>query len=138
MHGPEHDHAPVLLYLHGEPGFAEHFFAAQLKRAWHGMFTQVHWDKRGIVEYLNRCYETSQVVPLGYSWGSVRRVNTLSPILRKEEIGHVHRANALVPPLGKGVGTQDVFRIAVLHIQQVVVLAPLCTFIFNHARHLHV
>lgn len=96
LHGPEHRGAPVLLFLHGGPGYPEHFFALQLERAWQGMFTQLHWDQRGagmtlarngrdahprsidqmvddlhgIVEHLKRSYEVPKVVLLGHSWGS--------------------------------------------------------------------
>ncbi|OUO91798.1 hypothetical protein B5F40_02910 [Gordonibacter sp. An230] len=97
LHGPEHRGAPVLLLLHGGPGYPERFFALQLERAWRGMFTQVHWDQRGagltlsrngsdahprsidqmvddlhgIVEHLKLSYEVPKVVLLGHSWGSV-------------------------------------------------------------------
>lgn len=97
LHGPEHRDAPILLYLHGGPGFPEHFHALQLERAWNGLFTQVHWDQRGagmtlacndrtatpqsidqmtddlhsIVEHLKRRYETPRIVILGHSWGSI-------------------------------------------------------------------
>lgn len=96
LHGPTHPGAPILVFLHGGPGYPEHFFALQLERAWNGMFTQVHWDQRGagmtlvrngraayprsinqmvddlhgIVEHLKRAYRTSRVVILGHSWGS--------------------------------------------------------------------
>lgn len=96
LHGPRHADCPVLLFLHGGPGFPEHFFAMRLERAWHGMFTQVHWDQRGagitlarnghaayprsidqmvddlhgIVEHLKRRYSIEKLAILGHSWGS--------------------------------------------------------------------
>lgn len=96
LHGPRHERAPVLLFLHGGPGFPEHFFAMQLERAWLHMFTQVQWDQRGagmtlarngraaypqsidqmlddlhgIVEHLKRRYGIEKLAILGHSWGS--------------------------------------------------------------------
>ena len=97
LHGPRHGNAPVLLFLHGGPGFAERYFALKLERAWRGLFTQVHWDQRGagmtlarngraahpqsidqmvgdlhgIVGHLKRRYAVDKLVILGHSWGSV-------------------------------------------------------------------
>lgn len=97
LHYPKHPETPVLLYLHGGPGFAESTFAYLLNQEWGDLFTQVHWDQRGagktlgrnkggsnpksisqmlddlheVIAYLKRVYQTEKIVLLGHSWGSV-------------------------------------------------------------------
>lgn len=97
LHYPKALDSPVLLYLHGGPGSIESLFAYELDEAWGDLFTQVHWDQRGagktlcrngkngrpetveqmsddlhtIIGYLQKKYQTSRIVLLGHSWGSV-------------------------------------------------------------------
>lgn len=46
LHYKKKDGAPVLLFLHGGPGFFEHLMAYKLDEAWGDCVTQVHWDQR--------------------------------------------------------------------------------------------
>ena len=97
LHYPKAPDAPILLYLHGGPGSIESLFAYELDEAWGDLFNQVHWDQRGagktlcrnrkngwpetveqmsddlhgIIGYLQEKYQTSRIVLLGHSWGSV-------------------------------------------------------------------
>lgn len=86
---------PVMLFLHGGPGFAESLFAHAFQEKWEEIFTVVHWDQRGAgktltrnpniyptidsmledlydtVQYLKKKYNKQKVIILGHSWGSV-------------------------------------------------------------------
>lgn len=97
LHYKSSIHSPVLLYLHGDPGGSEAFFAYELKKYWKGLFTVVHWDQRGtgktflknpsskialtidlllddlleLIHYLQEKYHQKKIALLGHSWGSV-------------------------------------------------------------------
>lgn len=98
LHHPKSPGTPVLLYLHGGPGFAESLLAYLLDEVWQDLFTQVHWDQRGagktlqknkaannspksisqmlddlhdVVEHLKQEYQAEKIVILGHSWGSI-------------------------------------------------------------------
>ena len=46
LHYPQ-ENKPVLLFLHGGPGAAEHLMAYKLNPYFSEIVTQVHWDQRG-------------------------------------------------------------------------------------------
>ena len=95
LHYRKKDKAPVLLYLHGGPGFFEHLMAYELDKAWGDCVTQVHWDQRGcgrtwtknkkkpvnmmqmlsdldaVVLCLKEKYQVEKIILLGHSWGSI-------------------------------------------------------------------
>lgn len=97
LHYTKASDAPVLLYLHGDPGSLESLFAYELDEIWVDMFTYVYWDQRGadktlrrnnkagvpetveqmldhlhgIIGHLRRKYQIDKVVILGHSWGSL-------------------------------------------------------------------
>lgn len=97
LHYSKSPGTPVLLYLHGGPGFSESLFAYMLDKSWGDMFTHVQWDQRGagktlqrnkgknnpesisqmiddlhgVVQHLKQKYQTKKIVLLGHSWGSV-------------------------------------------------------------------
>ena len=95
LHYKKKDGAPVLLFLHGGPGFFEHLMAYKLDEAWGDCVTQVHWDQRGagrtwaknkavpknmeqmfsdleaVVLYLKEKYQVDKIILLGHSWGSI-------------------------------------------------------------------
>ncbi len=93
-----HREAPILLFLHGGPGFTSipnsYLYTAQ----WQEYFTVVQWDQRGagktfgrnpdlpaasmtiermladaeeVVVYLQRTYGRRRIVLVGHSWGSI-------------------------------------------------------------------
>ncbi len=86
---------PVLLFLHGGPGWAQSLFTTTFQEKWEEIYTVVHWDQRGagktltknprerptmeillqdlfeIVQYLKKKYSQDKIVLLGHSWGSV-------------------------------------------------------------------
>lgn len=94
-----HRDAPILLFLHGGPGFVMSPVAYRYTDTWEEFFTVVHWDQRGagrthaandaaavtptltmprmiadaeeVVTYLRRTYHRDRIVLLGHSWGSV-------------------------------------------------------------------
>ncbi|WP_242108388.1 alpha/beta fold hydrolase [Luteimonas aquatica] len=94
-----HRDAPMLLFLHGGPGFAMSPVAYRYTDAWEEYFTVVHWDQRGagrtyaandaaavtptlsvprmiadaeeVVAWLRRTYGRERIAVLGHSWGSV-------------------------------------------------------------------
>ncbi|MDR3053178.1 MAG: alpha/beta hydrolase [Coriobacteriales bacterium] len=90
--------APVLLLVHGGPGFSESFMGYRLKAQWEDLFNLVFWDQRGcgkslaastkpitypiaineimsdmqaVVEHLKKRYGVEKIAVLGHSWGSV-------------------------------------------------------------------
>jgi pimeloyl-ACP methyl ester carboxylesterase len=90
--------APVLLFVHGGPGFSQSFMGYQLKKQWGDMATLVFWDQRGcgkslaaspwpvpysitiddmkhdikaVVDHLKERYHTQRVIVMGHSWGTV-------------------------------------------------------------------
>lgn len=86
---------PVMLFLHGGPGFAESTLSYIFQAKWEKIFTVVHWDQRGagktltknpgecitidlmlkdlfeIVQYLKRKYSKQKIIIFGHSWGTV-------------------------------------------------------------------
>ena len=94
----EHRGAPVLLMVHGGPGFAMAPFAPVF-RSWEQDFTVVQWDQRdagrtfsrngpqpisvaevtadgiAVTEYLHRRLPGAKIIVLGHSWGSVIALN---------------------------------------------------------------
>ncbi|ALN60985.1 alpha/beta hydrolase fold family protein [Lysobacter antibioticus] len=90
---------PVLLMLHGGPGFVEMPFSWYFQRGWEDYFTVVQWDQRGagktyllndpakleptmtrermvedteeMVAWLRREFGKDKIFVLGHSWGSV-------------------------------------------------------------------
>ncbi|OPJ55479.1 alpha/beta fold hydrolase [Clostridium oryzae] len=86
---------PVMLFLHGGPGFAESTLSYIFQEKWEEIFTVVHWDQRGagktltknpdecitidlmlkdlfeIVQYLKRKYNKQKIIIFGHSWGTV-------------------------------------------------------------------
>ena len=88
---------PVLLYIHGGPGFPMIGFMDAVQRPWEDYFTVVHWDQRQtgksyysaddennplsfdrfvkdteeVVQYLREHLEKDKLFILGHSWGSV-------------------------------------------------------------------
>lgn len=108
LHYKKKEGAPVLLFLHGGPGFFEHLMAYELDKAWGDCVTQVHWDQRGsgrtwaksktkptnmkqmlsdldaVVLYLKEKYQVEKIILLGHSWGSI-----LGSVYAKEHPEHV-------------------------------------------------
>ncbi len=96
LHYPQ-ENKPVLLFLHGGPGGAEHLLAHYLNPHFREIVTQVHWDQRGagktlarnkqnglpqsieqmvedlhqVVGHLQKVYHTQKVILLGHSFGSI-------------------------------------------------------------------
>lgn len=95
LHYPQ-ENKPVLLFLHGGPGGAEHLLAHYVEPYFQEIVTQVHWDQRGagktflknkqnkpqsveqmledlhqVVKHLQKVYHVQKVVLLGHSFGSV-------------------------------------------------------------------
>lgn len=92
--GTKYDN-PVMLFLHGGPGFAESTLSYIFQKRWEEIFTVVHWDQRGagktliknpnecttidlmikdlfeIVQYLKRKYNKQKIILFGHSWGTV-------------------------------------------------------------------
>jgi len=88
---------PVLLYLHGGPGYPLIGFMDAIQRPWEDYFTVVHWDQRQVgksyypaddnnapltiqqmlddadevIQYLRDHLEQDKLFVLGHSWGSV-------------------------------------------------------------------
>lgn len=89
---------PVILFLHGGPGFTAIPYFQRVMRPWEREYTIVHWDQRGagksyarngradqpkptldelvgdgieVAEYSRRRLGKSKVILIGYSWGSV-------------------------------------------------------------------
>jgi len=88
---------PVLLYLHGGPGFPMIGIMDAIQRPWEDYFTIVHWDQRQtgksyypsndetnpltvqrmiedaeeVLQYLRRHLNQDKLFVLGHSWGSV-------------------------------------------------------------------
>ncbi|MDR2586941.1 MAG: alpha/beta hydrolase [Coriobacteriales bacterium] len=98
LHIPAAEPAPVLLFVHGGPGFSQSFLGYWLKKWWKEMVTLVFWDQRGcgkslaasakpvtypitvddvkrdmkaVVDHLKQRYNTQKIVVMGHSWGSV-------------------------------------------------------------------
>lgn len=95
LHSGTNYNNPVLLFLHGGPGFAESLFAHAFQEKWEEIFTVVYWDQRcagktltrnpniyptidsmledlyETVQYLKKKYNKQNVIILGHSWGSV-------------------------------------------------------------------
>jgi pimeloyl-ACP methyl ester carboxylesterase len=93
--------SPVLLFVHGGPGFSQSFMGYQMKQWWGDLFSLVFWDQRGcgkslaaaggvagagaypittdailrdmkaVVEHLKTTYAVEKVVVMGHSWGSI-------------------------------------------------------------------
>ncbi|MDR3037622.1 MAG: alpha/beta hydrolase [Coriobacteriales bacterium] len=90
--------APVLLLVHGGPGFSESFMGYRLKALWGDLFNLVFWDQRGcgkslaastkpvaypitinevmsdmhaVVRHLKKRYRVKRIAMLGHSWGSI-------------------------------------------------------------------
>lgn len=89
---------PVLLYLHGGPGFSVMASSWYFSRGWEEYFTVVHWDQRGagktyvtndpekirptmtkermvkdteeVITWLRREFGKERIFVLGHSWGS--------------------------------------------------------------------
>ncbi|WP_434305018.1 alpha/beta fold hydrolase [Clostridium botulinum] len=92
--GTKYDN-PIMLFLHGGPGFAESTLSHIFQEKWEKIFTVVHWDQRGagktftknpdeyptidlmlkdlfeIVQYLKRKYNKQKIIIFGHSWGTV-------------------------------------------------------------------
>lgn len=92
--GTKYDN-PVMLFLHGGPGFAESTLSYIFQKKWEEIFTVVHWDQRGagktltknpnecttidlmikdlfkIVQYLKKKYNKQKIIIFGHSWGTV-------------------------------------------------------------------
>jgi len=98
---------PVVLFLHGGPGFTMLPFAYQATRSWEKEFTVVHWDQRGagktqchnpdydftkasfsdyledakaLVSYLRQRLGIDKLIIVGHSWGSVLGVHLAKEI----------------------------------------------------------
>lgn len=95
FHAGEKYDNPVMLFLHGGPGFAESSLSYVFQEKWEEVFTVVHWDQRGagktliknpdkyptidlmledlffIVQYLKKKYNKEKIIILGHSWGTV-------------------------------------------------------------------
>jgi pimeloyl-ACP methyl ester carboxylesterase len=93
--------APVLLFVHGGPGFSESFMGYRLKKQWGDLATLVFWDQRGcgkslaasprpappvpysitiddvkrdmkaVVDHLKQRYDRQRIIIMGHSWGSI-------------------------------------------------------------------
>ncbi|AOR25126.1 alpha/beta fold hydrolase [Clostridium taeniosporum] len=92
--GTKYDN-PVMLFLHGGPGFAESIFSYIFQEKWEEIFTVVHWDQRGagktltknpnecptinlmlkdlfeIIQYLKKKYNKQKIIIFGHSWGTI-------------------------------------------------------------------
>ncbi|MBY6931606.1 alpha/beta fold hydrolase [Clostridium botulinum] len=92
--GTKYDN-PVMLFLHGGPGFAESTLSYVFQEKWEEIFTVVHWDQRGagktltknpdecttidlmikdlfeIVQYLKGKYNKQKIIIFGHSWGTI-------------------------------------------------------------------
>jgi proline iminopeptidase len=94
-----HADAPILLFIHGGPGFTSLPSSYYYMRDWREYFTVVQWDQRGagktymatdpqavrptmtidrmvadaeeLVTYLRKTYGRRKIVLVGFSWGSV-------------------------------------------------------------------
>jgi pimeloyl-ACP methyl ester carboxylesterase len=98
----QHTTNPVLLYLHGGPGFAYIPFASRFSPRLEERFIMVQWDQRGagksyaagnlpasmtidqfvsdtreLVELLRRRFGVRKVYLVGHSWGSILGVKTV-------------------------------------------------------------
>ena len=89
---------PVILFLHGGPGFTAIPYFQRIMRSWEHDFTIVHWDQRGagksyarnggdkqpkptldqmvsdgieVAEYARHHLHKPKTILIGYSWGSV-------------------------------------------------------------------
>lgn len=89
---------PVILFLHGGPGFTAIPYFQKIMRPWEKDFTIVHWDQRGagksyarngrsdqpkpaldqmvsdgieVAEYARKHLNKPKTILIGYSWGSV-------------------------------------------------------------------
>lgn len=94
----EHRSNPVILFLHGGPGFTAIPYFQRVMRPWERDYTIVHWDQRGagksyrrnggadqphptleqmisdgveVAEYVRRRLGKPKLILIGYSWGSV-------------------------------------------------------------------
>lgn len=89
--------APILLYLHGGPGFHMIRFAHEFAGPWEEFFTVVFWDQRGagksyyttaqigdamsvdrmlddtseVIDYLRARFNRKKIFVVGQSWGSI-------------------------------------------------------------------
>lgn len=101
---------PVMLFLHGGPGFAESTFSYIFQEKWEDIFTVVHWDQRGagktftknpdqhptfellledlleIIQYLKEKYHKQKIILFGHSWGTV--LGSMFIIKHPEEIAY--------------------------------------------------
>jgi pimeloyl-ACP methyl ester carboxylesterase len=92
--GTKYDN-PVILFLHGGPGFAESTLSYIFQEKWEELFTVVHWDQRGagktftknpdqcptidlleedlleIIRYLKGKYHKQKIILFGHSWGTI-------------------------------------------------------------------
>ncbi len=94
-----HANAPILLFLHGGPGFTSLPSSYYYMRDWREYFTVVQWDQRGagktylandpeavrptmtidrmvadaeeVAAYLRKTYKRRKIVLVGFSWGSI-------------------------------------------------------------------
>lgn len=104
------ENKPVLLFLHGGPGAAEHLMAHKLNPYFSEIVTQVHWDQRGagktllknkqngtpesleqmmedlhqVVLYLQKVYHTQKIILLGHSFGTI--IGSLYAIRHPENV----------------------------------------------------
>lgn len=86
---------PVMLFLHGGPGFAESTLSYLFQEEWEQIYTVVHWDQRGagktltknrrqsatvelllqdlfeIIKYLKKRYKKRKIVLMAHSWGTI-------------------------------------------------------------------
>lgn len=86
---------PIMLFLHGGPGFAESSLSYMFQEKWEEIFTVVHWDQRGagktliknpdkyptmdlllkdlfeIIQYLKKKYNKDKIILMGHSWGTI-------------------------------------------------------------------
>ncbi|TQI69039.1 alpha/beta hydrolase [Clostridium sp. KNHs216] len=92
--GTKYDN-PVMLFLHGGPGFAESTLSYIFQEKWEKIFTVIHWDQRGagktltknpdqyptidllledlleIIQYLKGKYHKQKIILFGHSWGTI-------------------------------------------------------------------
>ena len=92
--GTKYDN-PVMLFLHGGPGFAESTLSYIFQEKWEEIFTVIHWDQRGagktltknpdqhptidllledlleIIQYLKGKYHKQKIILFGHSWGTI-------------------------------------------------------------------
>lgn len=86
---------PLMLFLHGGPGFAESTISYIFQKQWEEIYTVVHWDQRGagktftknpnepptfdllledlflIIQYLKERYKKQKIILFGHSWGTI-------------------------------------------------------------------